>query len=128
LARGGLLLSRNNMPGWKAIFRQLEDQAVAGEVGSKEEVAAQAMGLVGFAERVLKTPYAVTPLRRAQCRVRMNGDDEEDNLDPQEPTNVGGVTDLLQLLEDSVAHPGGTGISAPGVKVQHPPWRGGCSG
>jgi len=65
LAPGGFLSSRNNMPGWKAIFRQLGDQAAAGEVGSEEEVAAQAVGLVGFAERVLKTPYAVTPLRRA---------------------------------------------------------------
>ena len=104
LSPGGLLSSRNNMSGWKAIFRQLEDQAAADELGSEEEVAAQAAGLAGFAERVLKTPYAVTPMRGARRRVRMNGDDEEDDLDPLESTYAGGVTDHLQRLEDSVAH------------------------
>ena len=104
LAPGGLLSSRNNMSGWKAIFRQLEDQLAAGQGETEEEVEAQAVGLVGFAERVLKTPYAVTPMRGTRRRVRMLGDDEEDDFDPQESTNVGGVTDLLQQLEDSVAH------------------------
>ena len=91
------------MPGWKAIFRQLEDQAAVGEVGSEEEVTAQALGLAGFAERVLKTPYAVTPLRGPRRHVRMFGEDEGD-LDPKESINNGGVTNLLQRLEDSVAH------------------------
>jgi hypothetical protein len=85
------------MSGWKAIFRQLEDQAAAGYVGLEEEVAAQALGLAGFAERVLKTPYAVTPLCGARRRVRMYGDDDEGDLDSQESTNDGGVTDLLHL-------------------------------
>jgi len=114
LAPGWLLSSRNNMSGWKAIFRQLEDQVAAGKVGSEEEVTAEAVGLAGFAERVLKTPYAVMPLRRTRRRVCTNGDDEEDDLDPQESTNVGGVTDLLQWLEDSVAHlRGELGIQPP---------------
>ena len=92
------------MTGWKAIFRQLEDQLAAGQGGTEEEVEAQAVGLAGFAERVLKTPYAITPMRGARRRVRMLGDDKEDELDPQESINAGGVTDLLQQLEDSVAH------------------------
>ena len=104
LAPGGLLSSRTNMTGWKAIFRQLEDQLAAGQGGTEEEVEAQAVGLAGFAEQVLKTPYAITPMRGARRRVRMLGDDEEDELDPQESINAGGVTDLLQQLEDSVAH------------------------
>ncbi len=62
LAPGGLLESRNNVGGWKAIIRQLEDQWMAGEVESAV-VVAQGAGLTGFAERFLKTPYATTPMR-----------------------------------------------------------------
>ena len=73
-----------------------------------------ALGLAGFAERVLKTPYTATPLRGARRRIRMYGDNDEGDLDSQESTNDGGVTDLLQRLEDSVAHlRGELGIQPP---------------
>ena len=39
-----------------------------------EEVAAQVMGLAGFAERVLKTLYAVTPLRPSHHQLYMDKD------------------------------------------------------
>ena len=77
----GLLRSRNNMAGWKAIVRQLEDQSAAGVAKTHEEVAGQAVGLAEFAERVLKTPYAVTPLLRpSRRRVHMDKDREKDDL------------------------------------------------
>jgi hypothetical protein len=69
LAPSGLLASHNTNVGWKTIIRQLEDQLAAG-VENPEEVTAQAEGLVGFAERSLKTPYATTPTlanRRRAC-------------------------------------------------------------
>ena len=67
LAPEGLLRSRNNMAGWKTIVRQLEDQSAAGVAETHEEVDAQAVGLAGYAERILKTPYAVTPLQLSCC-------------------------------------------------------------
>jgi hypothetical protein len=48
LAPEGLLESCNNVGGWKAIIRQLEDQLAAGEV-EPEVVAAQVAGLMEFA-------------------------------------------------------------------------------
>ena len=104
LAPKGLLRSRKDMAGWKASVRQLEDQSAAGVAEMHEEVAAQAVGLAEFAEQVLKTPYAVTLLRPSRRRARMDEDREEDDPAVLGPTNVGGVWDLLQRLEDSVAH------------------------
>ena len=107
------------MAGWKAIVRQLEDQLAAGVAKTHEEVAAQAVGLSGFLERVLKTPYTFTPLQPSHHQVCMDEDREEDNPALLGPTNVGGaVWDLLQLLEDSVAHlRGELGIHPP--ELQH---------
>jgi hypothetical protein len=50
------------MGGWKAIIRQLVDQLAAGEVAPEEEKARGA-GLTEFANQVLQTPYATTPMR-----------------------------------------------------------------
>ena len=72
LAPKGLLRSCNNMAGWKAIVCQLKDQSAAGGAETHEEVAAQLVGLAGFSERVLKTLYAVTPLRPSCCQVCMD--------------------------------------------------------
>ena len=57
----GLLESRNNMPGWKAGICQLEDQLAAGPT-TEQAAAVQAEGLLDFADRMLKTPYAATPM------------------------------------------------------------------
>ncbi len=62
LAQEDLLESSNNVGGWKAIIRLLVNQLATGEVGPCEE-AARAAGLVEFAGRVLKTPFATTPMR-----------------------------------------------------------------
>jgi hypothetical protein len=61
LAPEGLLESSNNVGGWKAIIRQLVDQLAVGEVAPDKEEARGA-GLTEFANRVLKTPYATTPM------------------------------------------------------------------
>jgi hypothetical protein len=93
-----LLTSRNNTVGWKAIIQQLEDQ-LAARVGEPEEAAAQAAGLVEFAERVLKTSYATTPMRSTCRRAQLNNEDEE------EETLVFKDADgrvLLQQSEDSL--------------------------
>ena len=100
LAPPELLASRNNTPGWKAIIRQLEDQLAAG-AGNPDEAAEQAAGLVQFAERVMKTPYATTPMRVTLGRVHKSEDNEEEeslaSIEAREQT-------LLQRLEDSVGH------------------------
>ena len=106
LAPEGLISSRNTMTGWQAIIRQLEDQAAAGEV-EPAEAAAQAEGLAGFAERVLKTPYATTPLRSSRRRVHMDMDDDDEGEGGGSITsggNAGVVAEQLLRLEDSVAY------------------------
>jgi hypothetical protein len=76
LALSGLLTSHNTTVGWKAIIHQLEEQLVAG-VENPEEVAPQAEGLAGFAERALKTPYASTPMHANRRRARLDVEDKE---------------------------------------------------
>ena len=61
LAPEGLLQSRNNMPGWKTVICQLEDQLATGPT-MEQAAAVQAEGLLDFADRMLKTPYAATPM------------------------------------------------------------------
>ena len=128
LAPEGLLASRNTMATWKAIIRQLEDQSAAGEV-RPEDVAAQAMGLAGFAERVLKTSYAVTPLCSTCCRVRMDEDEDEviglPTTGPQRGGSVGsapGVGGQCRRPARGIGHP------STGVMVRYPPWGGGRPG
>jgi hypothetical protein len=88
--------------GWKAIIHQLEDQLAAGEVEPKV-VAAQAAGLTEFANQVLKTPYATTPMRAMHCRARSELDDNAVKV--VEEVRPGGVdSNALQHLEDSVGH------------------------
>ena len=62
LAPEGLLQGPNTPTAWKAIIRQLEDQLSEGAT-APEVAAEQAAGLDEFARRVLKTPYATTPMR-----------------------------------------------------------------
>ncbi len=61
-----LLASRNKIAGLKAIIQQLVDQ-LAARVAELEMAATQAAGLIKFAERVLETPYATTPMRATRC-------------------------------------------------------------
>ncbi len=74
LATKDLLESSNNVGGWKAIIRQLVDQSAAGEVEPQEE-AARAACLAEFANRVLKTPFATTPMRATRRRGAYDSDD-----------------------------------------------------
>ena len=80
LAPEGLLESRNNMPGWKAVICQLEDQLAVGPT-TEQAAAVQAEGLLDFADRMLKTPYAATPMRpsrRRQHDLLEDGNDAKD--------------------------------------------------
>jgi hypothetical protein len=80
LAPEGLLEGHNNVPCWKAIIRQLEDQLAAGPL-TEQAAADQAEGLLGFADRMLKTPFAPTPMRpsrRRQHDLLEDGKDAED--------------------------------------------------
>ena len=119
LAPEGLLESTNNVAGWKAIIRQLIDQLAAGEV-APAEAAAMGAGLSEFADRVLKTPYAITPMRASRRKVRMSDDDsdggvsEGGGLDGPAPI-VGPST--LQRLEDSIGLlRGELGVCAQGAR------------
>ena len=67
LALEGLLAGRTNVPAWKGVIRQLEDQLAAGAM-TKQATANQAEGLLGFADRMLQTPYPPTPMRPTRCR------------------------------------------------------------
>jgi hypothetical protein len=97
LATKELLESSNNVGGWKAIIRQLVDQSAAGEVEPQEE-AARAAGLAEFANRVLKTPFATTPMRATRRRGAYDSDDDDEAVG----VAVGADSDALQHLEDSV--------------------------
>jgi hypothetical protein len=72
---------------------------LAAGAGEPEEAAAQAAGLGEFAEWVLKTPYATTPMRSTRHRARL------DDKDKEEETLVFKDAEgraLLQQLEDSL--------------------------
>lgn len=103
LAPPEVLEGQNNVTGWKAIIRQLQDQVAAGAI-EPEVAAAQAAGIVGFAERVLKTPYATTPLQSTRRR-RLSDCDLGEIADDEDRTSPSGESSLLgiQQLEDSVA-------------------------
>ena len=90
--------------GWNAIIRQLIDQLAAGEV-APAEAAAMGAGLSEFAGRVLRTPYAITPMRASRRQVRMSVDDSDDGASEGggvdgSGSDVGPST--LQRLEDSI--------------------------
>jgi hypothetical protein len=105
--------------GWKAIIRQLIDQLAAGEV-APAEAAAMGAGLSEFADRVLKTPYAITPMRASRRKVRMSDDDsdgggsEGGGFDGPDPV-VG--PSILQRLGDSIGLlRGELGVCAQGAR------------
>jgi predicted nucleic acid-binding Zn-ribbon protein len=105
LAPEGLLGRRNNVPGWKAVIRQLEDQLAAGPPETQQAAADQAEGLMGFANRMLKTPYATTPMRPTRRRQRDEvGDDDEVSVEGGGSGLNEDVLALLQRLEDSIGH------------------------
>ena len=115
LAPEGLLEGRNNVPSWKAVIRQLEDQLVAGPPTTQRASADHAEGLMGFAARMLKTPYAPTPMLPPRHRQH---DDMEDDDAEEEGNGEGGndecVLTLLQRLEDSIGHlRGELGVCSP---------------
>jgi hypothetical protein len=113
LAPSGLLASHNTTVGWKAIIRQLEDQLAPG-VENPEEVAAQAEGLAGFAERALKTPYATTPMLANRRLAHLDVEDEEGSLLFMDAGEEWG---LRQRLEDSVGLlQGELGVCAPNAR------------
>ena len=99
------------MAGWKAIILQLEDQMAAG-VAKPVMAAAHAAGIVGFAERVLKTPYAITPLRPSHWRPHNDGKEGKEEV--AAPGMRGGLAlDLLQRFENSVVHLRGVWMFVP---------------
>jgi hypothetical protein len=100
LAPAGLLKGSNNLGGWKAIIHQLEDQRTAGMM-EPEEAAAQAAGLVEFAEWVLKTPYTTMLMQSVLWHtwVDSKGNEGKGLIGAQ----AGGV-DPLQCLEGSISH------------------------
>lgn len=109
LAPEGLLQVPNTTAAWKAIIRQLEDQLSEG-VTAPEVAAEQAAGLAEFARRVLKTPYATTPMR--SCRRTLP--EEEDESAREDET---GTLESLQRLEDGMASlRGEIGIWAPAAR------------
>ena len=61
LAPLGLLVSQNNILGWKAILQQLEDHWAIGAT-EMEVVATQAAGLPELVNQVMKIPYATMPM------------------------------------------------------------------
>ena len=104
LAPEGLLVGLNNMPGWKAVIRQLEDQMAAGPT-TQQATADQAEGLLGFTDQMLQAPYTPSPM----CPTRRRQHDalEEDGEDDEEGGGSGnneGILTLLQRLEDSIGH------------------------
>jgi hypothetical protein len=109
LAPEGLLQDPNTVAGWKAIIRQLEDQLSEG-VSAPDAAAKQAAGLAEFALRVLKTPYATTPMRSR--RRSLSGED-----DGAAATGGPGTLEILQRLEDGLANlRGEIGIWAPAAR------------
>ena len=105
--------------GWKAIIRQLINQLAAGEV-APAEAAAMGAGLSEFAGRVLRTPYAITPMRASRRQVRMSVDDSDDGASEGggvdgSGSDVGPST--LQRLEDSIGLlRGELGVCAQGAR------------
>ena len=91
------------MPGWKAVIRQLEDQLAAGPMRGKA-AADQAEGLLDFANRMLKTPYAATPMRPSRRRQHDALEVEDDTKEDGGTNNRNNVLSLLQRLEDSMVH------------------------
>jgi hypothetical protein len=109
LAPEGLLQAPNTAAAWKAIIRQLEDQLSEGAT-APEVVVEQAAGLAEFALRVLKTPYATTPMR---SRHRTLSEEEDGPAMKGEP----GTLEILQRLEDGMASlRGEIGIWAPAAR------------
>ncbi len=83
-------------------------------VENPEEVAAQAEGLTGFAERALKTPYATTPMIANRRRACLDVEDKEGSLLFMD---AGEEQALLQHLEDSVGLlQGELGVCAPNAR------------
>jgi len=109
LAPEGLLQVPNTTAAWKAIIRQLEDQLSEG-VTAPEVAAEQAAELAEFARRVLKTPYATTPMR---SRHRTLPEEEDESARDDET----GTLESLQRLEDGMASlRGKIGIWAPAAR------------
>ena len=109
LAPEGLLQAPNTAAAWKAIIRQLEDQLSEGAT-APDVVAEQAAGLAEFALRVLKTPYATTPM---QSRRRTLSEEEDGPAMKGGP----GTLEILQSLEDGMASlRGKIGIWAPAAR------------
>ncbi len=89
------------MPGWKAIICQLEDQLAAGPT-MEQAAAVQAEGLLDFADRMLKTPYAATPMQPSRRHKHDSLEDGNDAEDGGRSKNGDDVMSLLQCLEDSI--------------------------
>ncbi len=75
---------------------------MAAGVAEPVVAAAQATRIVEFAERVLKTPYAITPMRASRCRPHVDGEEDEEEEAVASAMKSGLAMELLQRLKDSV--------------------------
>ncbi len=106
----------NNVSCWKAIIRQLEDQLAAG-VAEPAVAAAQAAGIVEFTERVLKTPYTITPMRALRCHPHVDGEEDEEEEAVASTMKSRLAMELLQRLKDSVGYlRGELGVCPPNAR------------
>ena len=71
---------------------------------TEQAAADQAEGLLDFADRMLKTPYAATPMRPSRHCQHEVLEVEEDVKEGGGHTNSDNVLTLLQRLEDSIVH------------------------
>ncbi len=65
---------------------------------------AQVAGIVEFAKKVLKTPYAITPMRALRCHPRVDGEEDEEEEVALSTMKSGLAMELLQRLKDSVGY------------------------
>ena len=86
---------------WKAIICQLENQLAVGPT-TEQAAAVQVEGLLDFADRMLKTPYAATPMRPSRRRQHDLLEDGNDVKDGRGSKNSDDVMSLLQRLGDSI--------------------------
>jgi hypothetical protein len=88
---------------WKAIIQQLEDQLATG-LAEPAVAATLISGIVEIVERVLKTPYTITPMRALRCRPRIDEEKDEEEEAAVSTMKSGLAMELLQRLKDSVGY------------------------
>ncbi len=90
---------------------------MAAGVAESAVAATQAAGIVEFTERVLKTPYTITPMRTLRCRPHIDGEEDEEDEVVVSTMTSGLAMELLQRLEDSVGYlRGELGVCPPNAR------------